>query len=119
VIRALKIIALFAAVTLTAFGTASAQQGLRVGLLDAEPGVIRDGDQVGGRDIDIWNAIAKDAGLHVTYVFMSNLPPLLAALDEGKLDVIGWGVSPTSDVEAKYLLTDTILPTADTASIAH
>jgi polar amino acid transport system substrate-binding protein len=112
-IRLSKIVALFAAAILAAFGTASAQQGLRVGLLDAEPGVIRDGNQVGGRDIDIWNAIAKDTGLDVTYVFMSNLPPLLAALDESKLDVVGWGVSPTSDTEAKYLLTDTILPTAE------
>jgi ABC-type amino acid transport substrate-binding protein len=61
---------------------------------------------VGGRDIDIWNAIAKDTGVQVTYVLMTNLPPLLAALDEGKLDVVGWGVSPTSDTATKYLLTE-------------
>jgi polar amino acid transport system substrate-binding protein len=112
-IRVSKIVALIAAAMLVAVGTASAQQGWRVGLLDAEPGVIHDGNQVGGRDIDIWDAIAKDTGLGVTYVFMSNLPPLLAALDESKLDVVGWGVTPTSDTEAKYLLTDTIQPTAE------
>jgi polar amino acid transport system substrate-binding protein len=112
-IRVSKLMTLFAAAMLAAFGTASAQQGLRVGLLDAEPGIIRDGDQVGGRDIEIWNAIAKDTGLQVTYVFMTNLPPLLAALDESKLDVVGWGVTPTSDTATKYLLTETILPTAE------
>jgi polar amino acid transport system substrate-binding protein len=108
-----KIVALFTATILAAIGTANAQQGLRVGLLDAEPGVIRAGDKVGGRDIDIWNAIAKDTGLQLTYVFMTNLPPLLAALDENKLDVVGWGVTPTPDTTAKYLLTDIILPTAE------
>jgi polar amino acid transport system substrate-binding protein len=112
-IRVSKIVALFAVAILVTVGTASAQQSWRVGLLDAEPGVIRDGNQVGGRDIDIWDAIAKDTGLRVTYVFMSNLPPLLAALDESKLNVVGWGVTPTSDTEAKYLLTDTIQPTAE------
>jgi polar amino acid transport system substrate-binding protein len=114
-----KMMTLFATTILAAIGTASAQQGLRVGLLDAEPGVVRDGDQVGGRDIDIWDAIAKDTGLQVTYVFMSNLPPLLAALDEGKLDAVGWGVSPTPDTAAKYLLTDTILPTAEAVVVPH
>jgi polar amino acid transport system substrate-binding protein len=112
-IRVSKIVAVFAAAILATVGTVSAQQGLRVGLLEAEPGVIRDGNQVGGRVIDIWDAIAKDTGLRVTYVFMNNLPPLLAALDESKLDVVGWGVSRTSGTEAKYLLTDTILPTAE------
>jgi ABC-type amino acid transport substrate-binding protein len=108
-----RLMAAFAATILAAIGTANAQQALRVGLLDAEPGVVRDGNQVGGRDIDIWNAIAKDAGLQVTYVFMTNLPPLLTALDENKLDVVGWGVTPTPDTTAKYLLTDIILPTAE------
>ncbi len=109
--RLSKIVALAAAI-LTTVGTASAQQDLRVALLDTEPGVIRNGNQVGGRDIDIWDAIAKDTGLRFTYLFM-NVPQLLAALDEGKADVIGWGISPTPATEAKYLLTDTILPTAE------
>jgi ABC-type amino acid transport substrate-binding protein len=113
VIGVSKMMALFAATTVATIGAANAQQSLRVGLLDAEPGVVRVGDQVGGRDIDIWNAIAKDTGLQVTYVFMTNLPPLLAALDESRLDAVGWGVSPSADTAAKYLLTDTILPTAE------
>jgi polar amino acid transport system substrate-binding protein len=112
-IRVSKIVALFAPAILAAVGTASAQQALRVGLMEAEPGVVRDGNQVGGRDIDIWDAIAKDSGLRFTYVFMSSVPPLLAAMDENKLDAVGWGVSPTSDMEAKYLLTDTIQLTAE------
>jgi polar amino acid transport system substrate-binding protein len=111
-IRVSKIVALIAAAILAAVGTASAQQDLRVALLDAEPGVIRSSNEAGGRDIDIWDAIAKDSGLRFTYVFM-NLPKLLAALDEGKADVIGQGISPTPATEAKYLLTDTIFQTAE------
>ena len=112
-IRISKFSALFAGAILAAVGTANAQQVLRVGLQDSEPGVIRSNNQLGGRDIDIWDAIAKDSGLRVTYVLMDNSPKLLAALDEGKLDVVGWAVSRTPTTEAKYLLTDTIFPTAE------
>lgn len=112
-IRLSKFVALIVAAILVAVGTASAQQALRVGLMDAEPGVIRNNNQLGGRDIDIWDAIAKDSGLRVTYVFMDNPSTLLAALDEGKVDVVGWAVSRTSATESKYLLTDTILPSAE------
>ena len=112
-IKVSKFVLPFAAAILTAVGTANAQQDLRVGLMDAEPGVIRTNSQLGGRDIDIWDAIGKDSGLRVTYVFVSNSSALLAALDEGKVDVAGWAVSRTPITEAKYLLTDTILPSAE------
>jgi cystine transport system substrate-binding protein len=108
-IRLSKLALVFATAVLAAVEPASAQQDLRVGLMDAEPGVVRNNNQLGGRDIDIWDAIAKDAGLRVTYVFVKNPSALLAALDEGKVDVAGW----TSTTAAKYLLTDTILPTAE------
>jgi ABC-type amino acid transport substrate-binding protein len=111
-IRISKIATLIALAIPATVGTASAQQDLRVALLDAEPGVIRNGNDVSGRDIDIWDAIAKDSGLRFTYVFM-NVPQLLAALDEGKADVIGQGITPTPATEAKYLLTDTLFQTAE------
>jgi ABC-type amino acid transport substrate-binding protein len=111
-IRVSKIVALIAAAMLAAVGTVSAQQNLRVALLDAEPGVVRSSNQVGGRDVDIWDAIAKDSGLRFTYVFM-DLPKLLAALDEGEADVIGQGITPTPATESKYLLTETIFLTAE------
>jgi polar amino acid transport system substrate-binding protein len=101
------------AVILAVVGTASAQQELRVGLVDAEPGIIRSNNQLGGRDIEIWDAIGKDIGLRVTYVVVSSPTALLAALDEGKVDVAGWAVSRTPTTEAKYLLTDTIFPSAE------
>ena len=71
--------------------------------------MIAEGNRLGGRDIDIWDAIAKDSDLRVTYVMVSSPSALLAALDEGKVDVAGW----TSTTAAKYLLTVTILPTAE------
>lgn len=97
-----------ATAVLAAVGPANAQD-LRVGLMDAEPGVVRNNGQLGGRDIDIWDAIAKDSGLRITYVFVTSPSALLAALDDGKADVAGW----TTTTAAKYLLTDTILPTAE------
>lgn len=107
--RLSKVVLVFATALLSLAGVASAQQDLRVGLMDAEPGVVRNNDQLGGRDIDVWNAIAKDTGLRISYVFVKSPSALLAALDDGKVDVAGW----TSTESAKYLLTVTILPTAE------
>src|SRR5882724_2815312 len=90
-----------------------AQQVLRVGFQDAEPGLVRNStNQLGGRDVEMWNAIAKDAGLPVTYVIMNNLATLLAAMDEGKMDVVS-GVSRTPDTQSKYNLTGTLFMTAE------
>ena len=99
----------FATTFLSGIALASAQQDIRVGLMDAEPGVVRNNEQLGGRDIDVWTAIANDTGLRVTYVFVKSPSALLAALDEGKVDVAGW----TATSASKYLLTVTILPTAE------
>ena len=82
----------------------------RTDIRDRDSGSCRTSEcALGGRDIDVWTAIAKDTGLRVTYVFVKNPSALLAALDEGKVDVAGW----TSTSAAKYLLTVTILPTAE------
>jgi ABC-type amino acid transport substrate-binding protein len=104
-----RVVLAFATAFLSAAGLASAQQDLRVGLMDAEPGVVRTNDQLGGRDIDIWSAIAKDTGLRLTYILVKSPVELLAALDESKVDVAGW----TTTTAGKYLLTVTILPTAE------
>jgi polar amino acid transport system substrate-binding protein len=105
----IRLVLLIATSIFSSVGSANAQQELRVGLMNAEPGVISKDSQLRGRDIDIWDAIAKDTGLRVTYVLVSSPSALLAALDEGKVDTAGW----TSTTAAKYLLTDTILPTAE------
>lgn len=104
-----KVLLVFATAILCTSGPVNAQQELRVGLMDAEPGVVQSKGQLAGRDIDIWSAIAKDTGLRVSYVFVKSPEALLAALDESKVDVAGW----TSTTAAKYLLTVTILPTAE------
>lgn len=108
-----RLVSFLVAMIFSAAGSADAQQALRVGLMDAEPGVVRNDGQVGGRDIEVWDAIAKDAGFRVSYVFVNSPAALLAALDEGKVDVAGWAVTRTPANEAKYLLTDTIFPTAE------
>jgi hypothetical protein len=48
--RLSKVVLAFAAAFLSAAGLASAQQDLRAGLMDAEPGVVRHNSQLGGRD---------------------------------------------------------------------
>ena len=106
--RLCKVLLASATAILSAAGFASAQD-IRVGLMDAEPGVVRNNDQLNGRDIDVWTAISNDTGLRVSYVFVKSPSALLAALDEDKVDVAGW----TSTSAAKYRLTDTILPTAE------
>lgn len=108
-----KLSSLFAAAMFAAAGSANAQQDLRVGLMDAEPGIIRKDSKVGGRDVEVWDAIAKDAGFSVTYVLVNSPAALLAALDEGRVDVAGWAVTRNATNESKYLLTDTIFPTAE------
>ena len=108
------LLSIFAATIFAAVGSANAQQVLRVGLMDAEPGIIRyDSQQLGGRDVDVWDAIAKDTGLRVTYVLVNSPAALLAALDDGKVDVAGWAVTRNPTNEAKYLLTEMIFPTAE------
>lgn len=101
-------VAFVAAMSLAAAELARAQQDLRVGLMDAEPVVVRNNNQLGARDIDVWTAIAEDTGIRVTYVFVKSPSALLTALDEGKVDAAGW----TQTTAAKYRLT-TILPTAE------
>jgi cystine transport system substrate-binding protein len=108
-VRLSKVPLIFSAAFLSAAGLANAQQDLRVGLMDEEPGVVRNNDQLSGRDIDVWTAISKDTGLRVAYVFVKNPAALLTALDDGTVDVAGW----TSTSVEKYLLTVTILPTAE------
>jgi polar amino acid transport system substrate-binding protein len=107
--KATKVVLLFIAVFFSAAAVTNAQHDLRVGLMDEEPGVVRSNNQLSGRDIDVWNAIANDTGLRVTYVYVKSPSALRLALDEGKVDVAGW----TSSTSEKYLRTSTILPTAE------
>jgi polar amino acid transport system substrate-binding protein len=105
--------AILAVASMAACSQVQAQQVLRVGLQDAEPGLIRSStNQLGGRDIELWNAITKDAGLGVTYVIMTSIATLLPAMDEGKMDVAS-GISRTPDTQSKYNLTSTLFMTAE------
>jgi len=111
--RRMMRVALLALAVSSVCSQATAQQTLRVGLQDAEPGVIRGDGKLSGRDIDIWNAIASDSGVNVSYVFMSDIASLVSALDAGTIDAVGWGMSRTPATEAKYLLTEPIMESAE------
>ena len=112
-LSALIVGAVFTAVGIADCVRAQAQPQLRVGFQDAEPGIVHNSNQPGGRDIEMWDAITKAAGFRSTYVIMENQSKVLAALDEGKIDVAGTALTRTPETEAKYHLTDALFMTAE------
>jgi len=94
----------FAAAVLAAMNPASAQQVLRVGLQDAEPGVVRSNKESGGLQIEVLEAIAKNAGFKVAFTITENTRKSFGLMDEGKLDAVA-GTTVTAENQAKYSFT--------------
>ena len=105
--RAMKlggITMVFAAAVLAAMNPASAQPILRVGLQGAEPGVVRSNHEIGGLQIEVLEAIAKNAGFKVTLTITENTRRSFELMDEGKLDVVA-GTTVTAENQANYSFT--------------
>jgi ABC-type amino acid transport substrate-binding protein len=94
----------FAAAVLAAMNPASAQQVLRVGLQNAEPGVVRSNNEIGGLQIEVLEAIAKNAGFKVAFTITENTRKSFGLMDEGKLDAVA-GTTVTAENQAKYSFT--------------
>ena len=97
-IKLLGITMVFAAAVLAAMNPASAQQVLRVGLQGAEPGVVRSNNEIGGLQIEVLEAIAKNAGFKVNVTITENTRKSFGLMDEGKLDVVA-GTTVTAENE--------------------
>ncbi len=105
--RAIKfwgITMVFAAAVLAPMNLASAQQVFRVGLQGAEPGVVRSNNEIRGLQIEVLEAIAKNAGFKVTLTITENTRRSFGLLDEGKLDVVA-GTTVTAENQANYSFT--------------
>src|SRR5678815_3291925 len=94
----------FAAAVLAGMNPASAQQVLRVGLQGAEPGVVRSNNEIGGLQVEVLEAIAKNAGFKVTFTITENTRKSFGLMDEGKLDAVA-GTTVTAENQAKYSFT--------------
>jgi len=94
----------FAAAVLAAMNPASAQQVLRVGLQNAEPGVVRSNNEIGGLQIEVLEAIAKNAGFKVAFTITENTRKSFGLMDEGKLNAVA-GTTVTAENQAKYSFT--------------
>lgn len=103
-IKSVGITMVFAAAVLAAMNPASAQQVLRVGLQGAEPGVVRSNNEIRGLQIEVLEAIAKNAGFTVTLTITENTRRSFGLMDEGKLDVVA-GTTVTAENQANYSFT--------------
>lgn len=70
---------------------------LRVGLAGSAPFVIRDGQHYSGISVDVWDAIASDAGIPYRPVPVKNISEALDMLTADELDLVAGPVSITSE----------------------
>ena len=78
-------------------GGSSAAAELRVGVAGSEPFVVSSAGRLEGISVEIWRALAAEAGWTFTLQSYENVPDALDALKAGKLDVVVGPVSITSE----------------------
>ncbi len=104
-------VCLFVAVLVgLAFGaTAQAQSDgvLRVGINPVEPFVFLDGPVPSGFSVDLWDAIANEAGIEYEFVELENVSALLEAVQAGDVDL---GIGATSIRASREEVVDFSLP---------
>lgn len=89
-----------------------AQQPLMVGIQSAEPGLVQGNKEQPGHLIELWEAIAKDAGYTINFVVMPDNRQLLKALDDKKVDVVA-GAGAPNDPDSKYQLSEPFMMSAE------
>jgi polar amino acid transport system substrate-binding protein len=70
---------------------------LRVGVAGSEPFVIKREASLDGISVEIWRAVADEAGWHYHFQTYENVPIALNALSSGALDVVVGPVSITAE----------------------
>jgi polar amino acid transport system substrate-binding protein len=70
---------------------------LRVATRVVAPFVMREGDHLTGFSIDLWNALAEEAGFQFSYTEVQTLPELVDSVRTGKADLAISAISITAD----------------------
>lgn len=70
---------------------------LRVGVAGSEPFVVKRSASLDGISVEIWRAVADEAGWHYKFQTYENVPIALKALSSGALDVVVGPVSITAE----------------------
>lgn len=91
---------------------AAAQQPLAVGIQSAEPGLIQGNKEQPGHLVELWDAIAREAGFTISFVVMPDNRQLLKALDDKAIDVVA-GAGRPNDADAKYSLSEPFMMSAE------
>lgn len=91
---------------------AAAQQPLAVGIQSAEPVLIQGNKEQPGHLVELWDAIAREAGFATSFMVMPDNRQLLKALDDKAIDVVA-GAGRPNDADAKYSLSEPFLMSAE------
>ena len=83
-------------------GAHAAERAVTVATYDVEPFVITEGNVKYGFTIDLLDEIAKRAGWRYTYVDSGNVPGLLRAVQEGRVDLGASNISITAERERTF-----------------
>jgi len=75
---------------------------LRVATRIVAPFVMREGDHFAGFSIDLWNAIADEAGLQFNYAEFKTLPDMINAVKDGHADLASAAISITAERAQAY-----------------
>ncbi|MFO1183711.1 MAG: transporter substrate-binding domain-containing protein [Bauldia sp.] len=78
------------------------QRPVRVATRVVPPFVMKEGDQLTGFSIDLWNAIAEQAGLRFTYAEKGPLAELLASVTNNEADLAVAAISITAARAKSY-----------------
>lgn len=92
---------LLACILLPTFQPTHAQTTLRVATKPLDPFVIRDGQQVSGFSVQLWEQIASQADFKYEWVMFETVREVLDAVETGKADIGIAGISITSQRESK------------------
>lgn len=75
---------------------------VRVATRQVPPFVLRENGKLTGFSIELWEAIAREAGMESGYVEAETLPALLETISDGKADLAIAAISITSERESKF-----------------
>lgn len=75
---------------------------LQVGVAGSEPFVVTSGTGIEGISVEVWQAIAAQAGIRYQLRAYRDVPEALAALNSGAISLVAGPVSITADRAAKF-----------------